>query len=257
MYWKRRLFTFVLIAFLLSCVGQGSGDNTFLQIIPGLELPGDFQEIQVIVRDYFTLGYHEPHEQASWAAYKLSDDMLQGETERLSSFRKDPEVLFESASSSDYSSSGYDRGHLVPAADMVVNEQAMYDSFYMSNVSPQLPGFNRGIWKKLENQIREWVLVEEELYIVAGPVIVRNEYATIGENEVALPDYFFKAVLDYAEDGVKAIGFLFPHEELDGSLEEYTLSIDSLEEFLGFDLFPKLPDDIEERVEFSYGMWDF
>ena len=104
---------------------------------------------QIVNHLGYSLSYNEKNEQASWVAYELTADQVRGTVKRKDSFRSDPLIKTGSASLSDYKGSGYDRGHLAPAADMKWSTTAMSESFFMSNMSPQLPGFNRGIWKKL------------------------------------------------------------------------------------------------------------
>ena len=118
-------------------------------------LPSQQSNGQIVHHANYTLQYNEEHEQASWVAYRLTSHHLQNpSTKRKDNFRSDPKVKTGSATLSDYKGSGYDRGHLAPAADFKWSSTAMSESFYMSNMSPQVPGFNRGIWKKLESKIR-------------------------------------------------------------------------------------------------------
>lgn len=93
----------------------------------------------------------------------------------------------------DYTHSGYDRGHMAPAADMKWNETAMEESFLLSNICPQIPELNRGRWKELEEQIREWVQRDSALLITCGP-IVSTPRKTIGRHEIVVPTRFFKVV---------------------------------------------------------------
>ena len=115
---------------------------------------------EVIEHTYYTLSYIEQHEQPEWVYYVLTGDMISGAAKRGNDFRSDPKVPTESAQLNDYKGSGYDRGHLAPAASMSINSTAMSESFYMSNMSPQEPGFNRGIWKNLEKTVRGFVSSE-------------------------------------------------------------------------------------------------
>ena len=133
-------------------------------------IPGDADTI--VERQGYALGYIERHEQSAWVIYVISkEQVLAKNAERSNySFRRDPAIPTGSASSSDYTRSGFDRGHLAPAADMAYSEQTMRDSFYMSNISPQRPGFNRGIWKDLESWTRQIVIKEQNTVIVTGPV---------------------------------------------------------------------------------------
>ncbi len=203
----------------------------------------------IIERPYYTIRYSEEHEQAMWVAYKLSADSLAQERfERKDDFRKDPRVKTGSADLSDYKGSGYDRGHLAPAADFSYDEFALSQSFYMSNMSPQAPSFNRGIWKKLEDQIRNWTSQDSEIYVVTGPVLNKS-FKTIGKNEVSVPEYYYKVLLDIAKPEIKAIAFLMKNEKSSEPLASFVVSIDRIEALTNIDFFPSLPDELENQLE--------
>ncbi len=206
---------------------------------------------QVINHKYFSLSYSEAHEQAEWVAYELTRDRLNANWEdRPSSFRPDREVETISASPYDYKKSGYDRGHLVPAADMAFDAQAIAETFYMSNISPQKSGFNKGIWRELEEQSRDWAKKFKHLYVVAGPLFKANSKEYIGENEIAVPTAFFKILLDVSDPDYKAIAFVIPNEVSFKHIDEYAVSIDEVEKLTGFDFFSDLmEDDLEEKLE--------
>ena len=129
---------------------------------------------QIVYRSGYSLSYNEDHEQANWVAYTLTAVHARGTVKRINDFRVDPEIKTGSASLSDYKGSGYDRGHLAAAADMKWSKKVLSESFYMSNMSPQNPSFNRGIWKRLENQMRQWALDEQKLHIVTGGVLIEG-----------------------------------------------------------------------------------
>ncbi|MFA6845255.1 MAG: DNA/RNA non-specific endonuclease, partial [Sphaerochaetaceae bacterium] len=120
----------------------------------GVELPAPVPGEQQVSHCGYALSYNEQYEQPSWVAYQLTCDEVVGTIERTDNFRPDPAILTRSASLDDYRSSGYDRGHLIPAADQKWSAQAMDDSFYLSNMSPQTGAFNRGIWSHLEAVVR-------------------------------------------------------------------------------------------------------
>jgi DNA/RNA endonuclease G (NUC1) len=147
----------------------------------------------------FALLYSEEHEQAAWVAYLLTDDEVRGTIERTDDFRSDPNIDTDSASIDDYSGSGFDHGHLAPAADIKWSDIAMSESFYLSNMSPQQPGFNRGIWKRLEEWVRDQAEANGEVYIVTGPVLTDGPYEEIGPNGVDIPKRYYKVILDYKE----------------------------------------------------------
>lgn len=203
----------------------------------------------IIERPYYTLRYSEEHEQALWVAYRLSADSLKQEKfKRKDDFRKDPRVRTGSAELADYKGTGYDRGHLAPAADFSYDEFALSQTFYMSNMSPQAASFNRGVWKKLEDQVRKWLVENPELYVVTGPIL-NKKFTTIGANQVSVPEYYYKVILDITKPEIKAIGFLLKNEKSSEPLEVFAVSIDKIEELSGLDFFPTMPDDLENKLE--------
>jgi endonuclease G, mitochondrial len=221
-----------------------------------LALP--YYEDNVFFYSGFALRYNEQHEQAEWVAYLLTDNEVRGTVERSDRFRADNAIPSESASLADYRGSGYDRGHLAPAADMKWSEDVMDESFLMSNMSPQVPGFNRGIWKKLEALVRDWAVDNEEVYVVTGPVLTDGPYETLGGNNVAIPKRYYKVVLDYKEPELKAIGFILPNEASSQALSVFAVSVDRVERVTGIDFFHLLPDDSEEVLESraAYSLWE-
>lgn len=206
------------------------------------------QKGELVTHSAITLSYNEEHEQAHWVSYKLTSAMLKGNEKRTDKFKEDPKVSTKSASPTDYRLSGYDRGHLAPAGDFTYDVTAMAESFYMSNMSPQTPSFNRGIWKKLEDQVRYWAKDNEEIYIITGPVITKKEI-TLGTNKVTVPEYFYKVILDIHPPEYKAIAFLMKNEKSSRPLLDYAITVDSLERFTELDFFPMLPDTLEIRLQ--------
>lgn len=216
--------------------------------IPALEIPATSPEHTIISHTGFSLTYNESHEQANWVAYELTREKTVKVAERTDKFLSDPKVTTGTAVNQDYTKSGYDKGHLAPAADMSWSEIAMNESFYFSNISPQLPGFNRGIWKRLEELVRTWAVENDAIYIVTGPVLSEG-LQSIGTNKVSIPDYFYKVILDYSAPDIKGIGFIFPHASSNEPLFNYAVSIDSIELLTGIDFFPSLPDSHEILIE--------
>lgn len=215
---------------------------------PGFPRSGD-APAAVINHSGFSLSYDERHEQASWVMYSLRlADLLVDGCERTDDFRPDTLVATETAAVDDYRYSGYDRGHLVPAADMKRSCEAMSESFLFSNISPQRPGFNRGAWRRLENRVRRWAEENEALFVVTGPVL-EDSLPAIGENGVSVPRYFYKVLLVLEEPGRKGIAFLMPNERLEYGLLRFAVPIDSIETITGLDFFPALPASIQDEIE--------
>ncbi|MDF1568618.1 MAG: DNA/RNA non-specific endonuclease [Spirochaetaceae bacterium] len=265
----RRPVLLILSLLMIGPVGTAhlGADSPYL---PALE-----DDDLLVIHDYYTLSYSEKHEQAEWVAYELTREEVMGPVERSDSFREDLEVTTGSASLKDYRGSGFDRGHLAPAADMKFSEEAMRDSFFMSNMSPQRPAFNRGIWKQLEALVRDWAYLEGAIQIVTGPVLTDwtpegkeasgdlppgdGRFETIGPEGVSVPNYYHKVVLDIREPGFKAIGFILPNQRGEAGLEFYAVSVDEVEYATGLDFFPGLPDELEESLEsaLDISLWSF
>lgn len=213
----------------------------------------------LIVHTGYTLKYSEEHEQPYWVAYVLTpQETVTKAVSRKDNFRADPSVPTGSAELSDYRSSGYDRGHLAPFADLSWSEESASDSFYLSNMSPQAGSFNRGRWADLESVVRTFSL-SGPVCIVTGPVLTDGPYETIGKNRVSVPKYFYKAILFYDGPESRAIAFLMPNEACKDSLQSYAVSVDYIEDITELDFFSLLPDDLEDRVEASFDVsfWDF
>ncbi|QOI98914.1 MAG: DNA/RNA non-specific endonuclease [Flammeovirgaceae bacterium] len=214
----------------------------------GLEIPLLQPDEQLIEHTGFKLVYNENHEQANWVAYELTLEETRRGVERSDKFLPDQKVSTGTATPEDYKGSGYDRGHLAPAADMSWSAQAMKESFYFSNISPQVPAFNRGIWKRLEEQVRTWAQQDTAAFIVTGPVL-SDSLPVIGPNQVSVPAYFYKALLVYRYQNQKAIAFIVPNKKSGLPLKHFAVTVDSLEHITGIDFFPALPDVIESKLE--------
>lgn len=250
---KTRLFFFLLLTiFEGSCTyGQieaGSISTKKREKIHDLEIPKLKAHEVVIKHTGYSLSFNDRYKLANWVAYDLTKEETLGSSERTNKFIPDPLVSTGTATDEDYLNSGYDRGHLAPAGDMTWSSTAMAESFYYSNMSPQNKSFNRGIWKKLESLVRKWAEEYDEVYIVTGPILTSN-LPTIGIHKVAVPKYFYKVILDYTEPEIKGIGFIIPNEKSLEPLQNFAITIDSVEKVTGIDFFPQLPDEQEKVIE--------
>ena len=204
---------------------------------------------QVIHRTGYTLAYDAKTRTPQWVAWELTKKETQGTVERSNDFQPDPDVKGAKVVTKDYSHSGYDRGHMAPAADMKWSKKAMMESFYMSNICPQDHNLNTSDWSELENKSRQWARRFGKVYIVCGPIYngKRNEY--IGDHRVKVPDAFFKVVLINEKKKQCAMGFYFENEAGERKLQEYLVPVDRLEQLTGMDFFSALPDNLEDRLE--------
>ena len=237
----------VIFFYVVGCNVLLSQDKLAIKI-EHLEIPKLKHNEQVVKHIAYSLSYNEKHEQANWVAYELTNNETNSVIKRGNKFIVDPLVATESANNNDYLASGFDRGHLAPAADMGWSVATMEESFYYSNMSPQIPAFNRGIWKRTEELVRKWAKIYSSIYIVTGPVLT-DSLPTIGLNKVSIPKYYYKVVLDYNHSHAKAIGFVMPNEKSVEELQHFAISIDSVEKITGLDFFPLLPDEQENSIE--------
>jgi endonuclease G len=233
---------------LNSFIDSGFEHKRELPLACPLPLPGE----EIIPHTAYSLSYNEYHKQANWVAYMLIKANLGNGVERSNRFMEDPLVSTQTATNADYAKSGYDRGHLAPAADMSWSLQVMQESFYYSNMSPQLPGFNRGIWKKLEEKVRSWAVLYDTLYVVTGPIL-ESGLPSIGPNKVSVPKAYFKALI--APNQQKGIAFIMPNAKSDLELAFFSVSIDELEAKLHRDLFYQLNDQLEHQLEVQREFW--
>ena len=201
---------------------------------------------------YFNPETHIPN----CVAYEIIESETTGDEPRKKSFEAD-HTIDGCAESSDYRNSGYDRGHMAPAADMKWSKEAMEESFLMTNICPQVKSLNSGIWHRLEQRVREWAARDSSIIVVCGPIFTPGKpVEQIGEIGVAVPHRFFKAL--YAPGRNIGIAFIFDNDKVKGGLRKYAVTIDSVERETGLDLFYNLPDDIENEVEnqCNYKLWE-
>ncbi|MDO9275673.1 MAG: DNA/RNA non-specific endonuclease [Lutibacter sp.] len=213
---------------------------------------------QIIHHQFYSLSYNEKYEQAEWVAYELTQKQLSGIPIKRPYFENDPKVTTQSAHYKNFKKSGYNKGHLCPAGDRKFSVEAYHETFFTSNISPQTYEFNGGVWNRLEEKVRYWAQKYQKLYIVTGGVLTPH-LKTIGTEKVAVPQYFYKIILDYHGAETKAIAFLMPHEKSDKGLYQFVVSIDEIEMLTGIDFFPELPDEVENKIEKSsdYKNWAF
>ena len=203
---------------------------------------------QVIDRSGFALGYSSSRRQALWVSYILTAEHLNApQVKRSNKFRPDPLLKFTPVRPQQYDRTGFDRGHLAPASDMTYSRETMEQSFFMTNISPQLPACNRGIWKRIETQIRAWARQESQLYVVTGPVF-SGEARFMRDTDVHIPDAFYKVALDLTPP-MKMIAFIVPNRASKKPVRSFVVSVDEVEAVTGMNFFSNLDDRIEAELE--------
>ena len=230
--------------------------------IEKIGIPNAGNDGQIINHLAFSLSYNESHEQANWVMHIILPAISTGNATRSNDFREDPLVKTGTSCEQDYflkekkpdgkfkyDGFGYDRGHLAPSADFRWSEKALSESYFYSNMSPQLGDFNRFKWAELENWMREYVTKNNtSLVIVTAPVLSQDiSKIERGINKVSIPKYFVKVALDIKNN--RGIGFILPHQKIEKPLEYFAVSIDSVESTIGYDLFSSLNDSLENELE--------
>lgn len=205
----------------------------------------------------FTLSFNKETKNPNYVAWELLDTETEGTLPRYDKFWQDTDIE-NCPTTSDYTRSGYDRGHMCPAADQKWSEQAMFDCFVMANICPQYPDLNQKAWLTLENKERQWAKRDSAIMIIAGPIFSKDDTNCIGNAKVRVPGAFFKVLLAPYLDTPRAIAFVYPNMTAPGNMQDYAMSVDQLEEITGYDFFSALPDDIEQKVEssFSFKEWN-
>ena len=206
----------------------------------------------ILCKSAFLISYNITTLCPNYVAWHLTEERTKGNVKRTDKFIEDM-ALGEGirVTPNDYYNSGYDRGHMCPAADNKNNERAMEESFIMTNICPQSHSLNAGMWEELERSCREWASQGGDLYIVCGPIFDSKPPKKLGNRKnmkVSVPDRFFKVILLMGKEP-RAIGFIMPNQAIGGRLSSYAVSVDKVEEITGIDFYPNLPDAVERKVE--------
>ena len=231
----------------------------------GAEIPAYLNDRpeEIVIHTAYTVSFNRTTHLANWVAWELTEERSRANTiSRYDWFDADPDVKSGStATYADYKGSGYDRGHMCPAADNKMSKQAMVESFYMSNICPQTHALNHGDWEQLESLCRRWARLYGSIYIVCGPIINKEEtYATIGRRKITVPTRFFKVIMRTGQNArrtssgstAEGIGFVFNNDETSLPLSRHAMSIDQVEELTGINFFSKLPKEVERRAEATF-----
>ena len=226
----------------LSAASKQETTSSPLSLSPAAELPRWANEQvakpeQIIHHIGYTVSWNPVFLVPNWVAYELTADELIGSEERTNHFKPDPLVEGDPVVTRDYSNSGYDRGHMAPAADMRWSAQAMRESFYMTNICPQNHNLNAGDWKALEERVRDMAEQYEHVYVCCGPII-SDPYQTIGqERKIAVPEAFFKVILTEQDGEYQTEAYVMNNEAGHKKLSTYKRPLQEVETITGFQFF--------------------
>lgn len=239
--------------------------------LQAIGLPKPLTGNEIVLHSAMALEYAEPHEQARWVAHIITPDVLSGTIFRSNDFRPDPKVKTGSAVEEDYflkypqpdgtikyDGFGYDRGHLAPSADFRWSAKALSESYYYSNMSPQLPNFNREVWAAVEDRVRGYVQQNpsSKLFVVTGPVLREGlPKVARARHQVSVPELYWKVAVD--PEQLKGIAFVMPNQDIKGPIEQYAVTIDSVERLTGLHFFEKLPDQKQYTLKNQRNLADW
>lgn len=201
----------------------------------------------LVMYDAFMVHFNGQWGIANCAAYEMTRAMLDGDAQRADGFMRDASVA-GCPEADAYAGSGLHRGHLVPASDMKGDEQAMRQTFFMTNICPMSASLNTGGWAKLEEKVREWTARDSALLVFAGPVVSASD-TTLAGSRVRVPGHYYKVVMAPCVRPVRAIAFIYPNGASGGRLSKYAVSVDEVERLTGLDFFGLLPQDEQQRTE--------
>ena len=200
-----------------------------------------------------------------WVAYKLKGEDADAQRPRLDCFRHDARLAVLAMSGcNDYRTSGFDRGHMVPADDLKRSETSIDNSFLFSNMNPQLPNFNQIVWQRLESKVNGWAIEAGHVYVITGAIFDRDGDGERDADEdartfspkkrVALATHFYKIIIHERSDRViDTISFVLPHNNRKNTKDTYYKSkittIDAIEARTGIDFSPEMEDEREDAIE--------
>lgn len=261
MFYKRwQIKHFIITLAVLITFGVDSTAQTiFGQTIEAdyIPLPLNNLSEQILYRKGYVVSYNKDNKIPNWVAWHLTDDHTSGPVLRPNrAWHEDLDVPSPRAYFNDYSGTGWSRGHMCPAGDNKWDEEAMYESFLMTNCCPQNPNLNSGVWNQIEISCRRWAEKYGDIYIVCGPILFRQEHQTIGQNKIVVPEAFFKVVL-CLKGKPKGIGFICKNTDGGQKKDLYVNSISEVERITGINFFPNIPEDKVKAVKSKANLKDW
>lgn len=217
----------------------------------GYPIINDTIPSEMVERICYSLSYNNTTRQPNWVMWQLDgNQVMKRKKDVWNEYHEDLDVEEKyRATLADYTSSGYDRGHMCPGGDCNWNDEGRDETFLLSNMCPQNPNLNRGDWKEIEIACRKWAQMYGSIYIVCGPIFFKSqEHERIGLNRIPVPEAFFKVILCSDSINPKGIGFICRNTDGNRKKDFYVNSIKQVERVTGYMFFPKLDETTKEKV---------
>jgi endonuclease G, mitochondrial len=240
-----------LALMLLSCTTFVFSQNSELLY------PSEMPREQIIHHKSYSFSYNSSYVMPSWVVYSVTKSTVDKSKEPNGKYKTDPAINARPATKKDYKDAGYLMAQFVNYFDVADMEDALTETYYLSNITPMKLAFYTHVWLRTEDLIRLWVDGKPGFEVICGPVLTDAPFPTIGENKVSVPDRFYKIVYD--KQNQKAVAFLFKNGSSSGTLKSRAITVDEIEKITGIDFFPSLDDEIETVLEATvdYNFWDF
>lgn len=250
----RKLLLLLLIPF--AALANPIDDQCPQHVLRGAPVSPITANTQYLCKQNYAIHYRYDTKTAEYVVQHVTLQSISGPAKRKDDFRADPSIPPEHrAVLSDYAGFPFDRGHLSPGADNTQNDEIMSESFFLSNMVPQVPNHNRGIWKQLETLVRQWVTEGKDIYVASGTIYAPG-YQTIGANRVGIPTHMWKVIVDRKSS--KAIAFILPNAPLPvQDLPKYATTIDQVEQATGINFMPQLTKTQEAKLERGLNLADW
>lgn len=268
-----KLILFIcIICFKVTSQNGDDGMRSALLTYAGLPVAADSINVKVLTNTSYMVGYSETLKNPLWVVYRAGN--MRGtykcqnddKWERPFRFKTDPRST-AAVSHDDYSSSGYDRGHMAPDALIQCHygPTEKMETYLMTNISPQRPNLNQGVWENLEQYVRETLSQRDEsnkniveVFITVGPIFDSANPNRLPSG-IAIPDRFYK-ILTYQIGyfgTVKAVAFIFPQNSTSTNILDFVTTIDEIESATGLDFNTQLTATKQHNLESVKRDFDF
>jgi endonuclease G len=222
-------------------------------------IPGTCSTCQTLFREGYVACNDTSKKVPLWVAYHLTKEYLSAGTEKRANYKflPDPDLApDERAENKDYSKTGYDKGHMCPAADQSRNATTMKECFYLSNMCPQWPKLNRHPWEQLEAKIRSLAVKYSEIWVYVGPIFEKDTATKafkpekeLGHDNIWVPWGFYKIVVFQDKGQLTALAFQYKNQDETNDIPAHEVTIDEVQQETDLDFLSNLPENEQKGIE--------